>query len=314
LESCFRTGDRKRIAASAVEHSSILVKCDELAARGCEIEVLPVGPDGIVDLDAIGIQLAKGVDLIAVQWVNSETGVIQPVEEIGRFCKRHGAQLLVDVAQAFGKIPMSLERMPVDYATISAHKISGPQGAGAIYVKNPRDLVPLIVGGSQEGGRRAGTENIPAIAGFGVAAEYRHTELDVAIEQMKQARDSFEKKIIKSVDARIIGDGVGRVCNTTNIAFFGVDGEAFVACLDQEGVRCSQGSACTSQIPEPSHVLIAMGINTEVAFSSVRFSFSPSHTEEEIQRAASIVSEVATRLNGTLPGSTREATYMEAVN
>lgn len=286
LYSCFR--DKKencRIITSRVEHSSIRKMCSHLALNGAEIIYLDVDPRGYVDIDKLEKLLKdKCVSLVSIQWVNNETGVIQPVQEIGNICRDHGILFHTDAAQAVGKLGFSLEDIPIDFLSLTGHKFNSPQGVGAIYSYNKLDLNPVMFGGFQEDHFRPGTENVPGIAGMGKASEIRKRNLSTFIKKMTDLRDLFDNRIREEITcAEINGDAKNRVCNTTNIRFRGVDGRKLLARLDGVGVRCSQSSACTNMSKDPSFILLAMGLTPEQAYSSIRFSFSPDNNTDEIE-------------------------------
>lgn len=286
-----------RIITSTVEHSSILAVVTDLENSGADILRLPVCDAGLVDIDALKASLEMGADLLSVQWVNNETGVIQPIDEIASLAKRFGVPLHVDAAQAYGKLPIDIPAIDVDYLSISAHKIHGPLGIGALYVKDGAPLRSQILGGSQEAGRRAGTENLPGIAGFGVAARVRRSFFDPVIEKTKTLRNEFEGILTNRLPGiSINGAKAPRIGGVTNLRFDRVDGQALTARLDQEGVICSQSSACTNHRPEPSYVLRAMGLTEDEAYSSVRFAFSSLNSIQEITEAAAIVEKTIRKM------------------
>ncbi len=280
------TGKRVRIVTTTVEHSSIVKMCEYLGGKGVEIVSVPVDRYGQVIWEALDEAVTPDTDLVSVQWVNNETGAILPVEEIARLCQSRGVLFHTDAAQAVGKLPVSVTELPVDFLTFTAHKFHGPQGIGALYVRSSKELLPLLWGGSQESGLRPGTENVPGIIGMGTAARLRLERLKDVQGLMASLRDRFEQSVIDRVpDVEINGDPDMRVCNTTNLLFRDVDGQALVARLDQEGIRCSQSSACTNQRPEPSYVLRAMGLSESEAYASIRFSFSEFNTVEDVDDA-----------------------------
>ncbi|MGB9406540.1 MAG: cysteine desulfurase family protein [Terracidiphilus sp.] len=288
---------RCQIVTSPIEHASVLRTCEYLAARGVEIIYLPVDRAGVVSLVAAEKVIAAKTSLVSVQWVNNETGVIQPVEEIGKICRSRQVPLHTDAAQAVGKLAIDIADMPVDFLTITAHKWHGPAGAGAVYVRPSAKLAPLIHGGGQERGIRAGTENLLGVAGMGKAAEVRASRQPGVWRYLQDLRDEFESLILERIQCvRINGKEANRVCNTTNLLFEGVDGQAMVAQLDSKGLFCSQGSACEAQRPEPSHVLRAMGLSEADAYASIRFSFSELNTPEDVRAAVNAVVTVCQQL------------------
>ena len=291
------SGPGKRIVSTRAEHSSVLAALERSAREGTEVVLLPVGGCGLIQPDDLRRAIAEETSLASVQWVNSETGIVQPVAEIGRLCAEAGVPLHTDAAQALGKLPVSLPDLPVDYASIAGHKFHAPVGVGALYLRDGAPLQGLLEGGDQEAGLRAGTENVPGIAGMGCAARIRECSLEETITRLRDLRDRLERGIIdRCGGVTVNGDTRTRVCNTTNLLFHGVDGEALVARLDQRGIRCSQSSACTNQRPEPSHVLRAMGLSEEEAYGSVRFSLSVLNSEEEVEAACAAVAEEVSRI------------------
>ncbi len=300
LSAATRAGSRGcRIVTISTEHSSVLRMVDHLRGQGVDIVILPVQSDGIVDLVRLDREITPETNLVSVQWVNNETGVIQPIESIGEICRSRGVCFHTDASQAAGKLPINLACQPVDLLTLTAHKIHGPQGVGAVYALAPRWLVPIFHGGPQENGFRPGTENLPGIIGFGKAAELRASQFDSVENTLRQLRDQFEHRIRQVVPSVTInGNLQHRVCNTTNLCFHGVDGQALVARLDQEGIRCSQSSACTNQRPEPSYVLRGMGLSEVEAYSSVRFSFGVENTIEELDIVSEAIRDICQRLRG----------------
>ena len=291
------TEKRVRIVTTTVEHSSIIKMNDYLSARGVEVVSVPVDRCGQLVWEALDEAITPDTDLVSVQWVNNETGAILPVERIARLCQSRGVLFHTDAAQAVGKLPISVTELPVDFLTFTAHKFHGPQGIGALYVRSSKELFPLLWGGSQEGGLRPGTENVPGIIGMGTAAQLRLERLEDVQELMVSLRNHFEQTVLDSVpDVEINGDPDMRVCNTTNFLFRDVDGQALVARLDQEAIRCSQSSACTNQRPEPSYVLRAMGLSESEAYASIRFSFSEFNTVEDVDDAVTHLARLCEQL------------------
>ena len=291
------TGKRVRIVTTTVEHSSIVKMCDYLSARGVEVVSVPVDRCGLLVWEALNEAVTPDTDLVSVQWVNNETGAILPVGRIAQLCQSRGVLFHTDAAQAVGKLPVSVTKTPVDFFTFTAHKFHGPQGVGALYVRSSKGLLPLLWGGLQEGGLRPGTENVPGIIGMGTAAQVRLERLKDVQGLMASLRDHFEQSVIAQIpDVEINGDPDMRVCNTTNLLFRDVDGQALVARLDQEGIRCSQSSACTNQRPEPSYVLRAMGLSESEAYASIRFSFSEFNTVEDVDDAVAHLAQLCKQL------------------
>ena len=290
--SCTRKKEKPRVVTTQVEHSSIMKMCSFLELNDVHIEMLEVDRQGILDIRRLEDAISEKTDLVSVQWVNNETGVIQDMARISEVCRKNKVLLHTDAAQAVGKLEVDLAKLHVDFLSFTAHKISGPQGAAVLYAKDRLLVNPFFFGGFQEEGFRPGTENLPGIAGFGTACGIRCTRLEQAIGKMKDLRDRFEKTIIESIADTSINGGDGkRICNTTNIHFGGTDGRELVSLLDEAGIRCSQSSACTNFDVTPSYVLTAMGLDEQHAYSSIRFSFCPENTFEEIERATEIIQE-----------------------
>lgn len=286
-----------RVVCSAGDHASILETALHSAPDDRATSVIGLDRRGLVDLAELEAVLAcKPQSLVALHWVNSETGVIQPVARIVEIARRHAAVILIDAAQAVGRLPIDAAALDVDYLTLSGHKLHAPQGTGALFTKPGATPPILLYGGGQERGYRAGTENLPGIVGLGVACEARRQHLAGDIAQMAALRDRFETAVLTRCDDVVVNGSVARVPNTSNLRFSGVDGQALVAQLDRKGIACSQASACSSHRPEPSAVLRAMRLSEEEAFQSVRFSFSILNTEDEVDQAIEIVQSVVQHL------------------
>ena len=278
-----------RILISAIEHDSVRANARAIAeSMPCiELHEIPVSVDGVIELDALRKQLkdGKGRVLVCVMAANNETGVVQPIEAIARLAKEHGAPLHVDAVQAAGRLPLAFDALGADYMTLSAHKLGGPQGAGALVLKDDAPFVPLIAGGGQELNRRAGTENVAAIAGFGAAAEVAK---DFAAEnaRLTALRDGFEAKLkALAPDAVIFGANAPRLANTSNFAILGLAAETAIIALDLDGVAVSSGAACSSGKVSRSHVLKAMGVNDELSHCGLRVSFGWASTEQDVDAA-----------------------------
>ena len=288
--SCTMKKERPRIVTTGIEHSSIMKMCSFLELNGVHVEMLKVDEQGVLDIRRLEDALSEKTDLVSIQWVNNETGVIQDMERISELCREKGVLFHTDAAQAVGKLQIDLRELHVDFFSFTAHKINGPQGAAVLYAKDRLLVNPFLFGGFQEEGFRPGTENLPGIAGLGAACEIRHTRFEEAIKKMKDLRNRFEKTITESIPHTSINGGGGkRVCNTTNIHFGGIDGRKLVSLLDESGIRCSQSSACTNFEVAPSYVLVAMGLGEQHAYSSVRFSFCPENSFDEVEAAAEII-------------------------
>ncbi len=291
-------GRDSTLIVSAVEHPATMRPAELARRRGANLIVVPVDAQGQVDPDAFAkaaVQAATRSVYASVQWANGETGVIQAVAAISAAISavRPDAIIHLDAAQALGRIRTPVPR-EVTGCSFSGHKLHGPQGIGVLALSSGADanIAALIAGGGQERGLRSGTQNVAGAAGLGAALEARAASFEEAVERMRALRDAFETRILQALPHAMVNGGnshVPRIPNTTSLRFPGTDGMWLVAQLDAAGIRCSQGSACSSGRPEPSHVLRAMGIDEESAYASVRFSFSILNTEEEVARAAETI-------------------------
>ena len=287
-----------RVVCSAGDHASILETARRTAVDDGATAVVGLDPSGLVDLAELDAVLADGrPSLVALHWVNSETGVIQPVAQIVEIGRRHEAVILLDAAQAVGRLLIDPGILDIDYLTFSGHKLHAPQGTGALLTRSCMVPPILLYGGGQERGYRAGTENLPGIVGLGIACAARQQGLAVDIARMAALRDRFETAVRAQCDDVVVNGSAPRVVNTSNLRFAGVDGQALVAQLDAQGIACSQASACSSHRPEPSAVLRAMGLSEEEAYQSVRFSFSILNTDDEVDRAVAVVESVVQHLS-----------------
>jgi cysteine desulfurase len=288
---------KRHILTSAIEHSATKNLCQQLAREGCEVTWLPVDGGGRLDYDAYVAALRPDTVVVSMVWANNETGVMFPIEALARAADERGIVFHADAVQAAGKVPLDLDQVPVHLLSVSAHKFHGPRGAGALFVRPGMGLPPLLFGGGQEGGRRAGTENVPGIVGMGAAAELAAAARPVEMPRVAALRDGFEAAVrARFPQARFHGDPVRRLPNTTNFALPGLDAQALLMALDRLGVACSIGSACSSGVPDASHVLRAMGVSDDEARSSLRFSFSRMNTAEEGAAAVEALTAAARRL------------------
>jgi len=297
------------VITSSIEHHAVLLACKHLEEIGCEVTVLPVDGRSLVDPDDIRRALRPNTKLISVMMANNETGVLQPVEEIGRIAGEAGVCFHTDAVQAVGKVAIDVNRIGCQALSISGHKMHAPQGVGALYVRKGTRLQPLFYGGRHERSRRAGTENVPGIVGLGKAAQLAKDALNRGDDQKTATmRDRLQRGILSQVEeAGVNGDGAARVPNTTNIHFDHIDGEAMVIALDLKGLAVSTGAACSSGAIEPSHVLVAMGLRTDQARASIRFSLGKQTVAEEIDVALALVPEVVARLRELSPAYRRPA-------
>ncbi len=299
LWGVFRSGYRpgNHIITSKIEHPAILATCRALQGQGAEVTQVPVDTLGRVDPDDIAGAITERTILISVMHANNETGVIQPLEEIGGIARGRGIVLHTDAVQSAGKVPVDVGKLGVDLLSLSAHKMHGPKGVGALYARKGAKLPPFMTGGSQERKRRAGTENVPGIVGLGTAARLSLERLGDMGSRVANLRSRFENTVQSRIEGvRVNGSREHRLPTVSNLSFERLEGEAAVIALDLEGVAVSTGSACSSGSLEPSHVLTAMNLRPEVVQGSLRFSLSWHTTEEEIEEAVDILVKVVARL------------------
>ena len=293
--------DKRHIITSTVEHSATVKLCEYLATRGYEITWLPVNKEGLLDPTALEDAITSETALVTLLWANNETGVLFPLEEISAITARKKVPLHLDAVQAAGKVPINLEELGVQYASLSAHKLYAPKGVGALYVNRRARFTPLLRG-SQESGKRGGTQNIASIVAFGKASELARNHLLSGAERIAGLRDRFELSLLSMVGGvRRNGTDEPRLPNTSNLTFSGIEAETALLLFDKEGLCCSAGSACSSGSINPSHVLTAMGVTREEARSSLRFSFGRTTTDAEIDRALEIIPRIVAKLRTLQP-------------
>ena len=322
-------GAGDHVITSTIEHHAVLNACKHLAkyrdeyrdkyleTTGCDVTYLPVDGRGLVDPADVKRALRPNTKLITIMFANNETGVVQPVAEIGKIAAEAGIYFHTDAVQAASKVPIDVKKIGCDLLTISGHKFHGPQGVGALYVRKGTQLEPMLYGGNHERSRRAGTENVPGIVGLGKAAELARTgfqrenelagdnergdDLRMGDQKMAAARDRLERELLKIEATGLNGEGAPRGPNTTNIYFDGIEGEALVIALDLKGLAVSTGAACSSGAIEPSHVLTAMGLRRDRAKASIRFSLGKQNTVEDIDFALGLIPETVARLRELSP-------------
>jgi cysteine desulfurase len=299
---------RTAIATSRHEHSAVRETAESLGKSGTRVHWLEHHADGTIDLEALeALLVAEGdsIAVLSVMWVNNETGVIQPVPEIGRCCREHGVRFHTDAVQAVGRMPVDCAALDVDLLSFAAHKFHGPKGAGGMFVARGTRLEPGITGGSQERDRRGGTENVAAIAGMGVAADAATAWMASASwSELEARRDGFEAAVRAACPEVVVnGSGAPRLWTTANLGFPRLSAEAILMSLSERGIAASAGAACASGSLEPSPILLAMGVPEAVAHGSVRFSFSRETTDHEISTGVAAIGEVIRRLARDLPVS-----------
>lgn len=290
------------IITTKVEHPAVLSTCKHLQKEGFEVTYLDVDKDGLIDLDELTKAITPKTILISVMFANNETGVLFPIKEIGRIAKEKGVAFHTDAVQAAGKIKIDVADLNVDLLTISGHKLYGPKGVGALFIKRGTRLVPIIHGGHQERNRRGGTENVPGIVAMGKAAEIAMRDMDKETEHLQTLKERLEKGMIEKIPhIKVNGHPDKRLPNTSNISFEFVEGESLLLNLDMKGIAASSGSACTSGSLEPSHVLVSMGLSHELSHGSVRFSLGKSNTVEEIDYLLEIMPPIVERMRSMSP-------------
>src|SRR5580704_14554018 len=292
-------GGRRHLIASAIEHEAVLNTLKALSRRGWRTTLIPVDRTGIVDPDRLQELVTKETALVSVMQANNEIGTIQPIAELAAIAHRSGALMHTDAVQSVGKVPVDVRALGIDLLSLSAHKFNGPKGAGALWIKRGTRMQPMLTGGKHERSRRAGTENVPALVGMGVAARLAIGKLATEGVRVGALRDRLEDGILRSVPGTVLnGAHAPRVPNTTNISFDRVEAESLLIALDLEAVAVSTGSACSSGTLEPSHVLRAMGLSTHRTQNSLRFSLGLFSTEEEVDRVVELLPRLVEKLRG----------------
>ena len=294
--------EKKKIITTRVEHPAVLTMCKEMQSRGYILVELGVDKEGQLNLDELKSELDDNTAIVTIMYANNETGVIFPIDKIAQIVKAKGAIFHTDAVQAVGKIPLNLDKSNIDLLSLSGHKLHAPKGVGVLYIRKGTRISPFIIGGHQEKSRRAGTENVAGIVALGKASELAAKTIKEENTKVKKLRDKLENAILKNCrDAKLNGDKINRLPNTTNISFEFIEGEAILLSLDQFGICASSGSACTSGSLEPSHVMRAMGVPFTAAHGSIRFSLSRYNTENEVDFVIEKMPAVVNRLRELSP-------------
>ncbi len=294
--------EKKHVVTTRVEHPGVLSLCRWLKRSGYEVTELDVDGDGNLDMESYRASLKPDTAVVSVMWANNETGVIFPVEEMARIARAQSIVFHTDAVQAVGKIPVNLAETSIDLLSLSGHKLHGPKGIGALYIRKGTRIRPLIHGGHQERGRRPGTENVPGIVGLGKAAELAAAHIEEENTRVSAMRDTLEKKLTSSIPrTKTNGSRDNRLPNTTNISFEYIEGEAILLRMNELRIAASSGSACTSGSLEPSHVLRAMGIPFTMIHGSVRFSFSRYNTEDQVETVCTEFPKIVQQLREISP-------------
>lgn len=288
---------RRHLIASAIEHEAVLNTLKALARRGWRTTLLPVGQSGVVDPEALRQAITDETALVSVMHANNEIGTIQPIADLAAIAKARGALFHTDAVQTVGKVPVLPKTLGVDLLSLSAHKMNGPKGAGALWIRRGLRLLPILTGGKHERSRRAGTENVPGIAGCGAAADLARGKMAAEADRLAALRDRLDRGVLRAVSGTAInGSPMARVPNTTNISFDRVEAESLLIALDLEGIAVSTGSACSSGTLEPSHVLKAMGFPAHRTQNSIRFSLGMDNTEAHVDRVIEVLPRVVDKL------------------
>ena len=298
----FTQPKRKKIVISQIEHPAILNTAKDLERSGVAVAVIPVDEHGRLDMDFAKEEIDENTALVSVMWANNEIGNIFPVRELAEMAHAKGALFHTDAVQAVGKVPINLAADGIDFLSLSGHKLHAPKGVGALYVRRGIRFHPFVIGGHQENGRRAGTENVASLVGLGTAAELAKANMEKENTFVRSLRDTLEQGVVATIkDVRVNGDVANRLPNTTNISFEYIEGESILMLLDQFGICASSGSACTTGSLEPSHVLRAMNLPYTAAHGAIRFSFSRYNTMEEVQFTLEKLPPIIARLREISP-------------
>ena len=289
--------DRHHVVTTRVEHSATLKHCETLAKRGHEVTWVSVDSEGRIDPDELERAIRPDTAIVSIMWANNETGVLFHIAEIAERVRSKGTLFHTDAVQAIGKVPVNLQSTRVNFLSLSGHKLHCPKGVGVLYVNKRTKFHPFVIGGGQENGKRAGTQNVASIVGLGKACELAGQFLPHEETEVRALRDRFEAGVLAAITAaRVNGDREHRLPNTSNIAFDGIDSEGVLMLLDQNGICCSSGSACTTGSVHASHVLKAMGFSDERARSSLRFSFSRFNSSDEVEKSLTILPALIAKL------------------
>lgn len=300
-------GDKNHIVTTEVEHPSILSTCKFLEDQGVKVTYLPVNKQGVVEAHTVKSFITEKTALVSVMWASNETGMINPIEEIGQICKEKGVLFHSDAVQAVGKIPVDLQETHVDFVSFSAHKFHGPKGIGALFIRNSQPLSPLLHGGEHMGGRRSGTLNVPGIVGMGLALELATKNIQATMAAIRAKRDRLEDALVELSDTFVVGDRTNRTANTILISIKGVEGEGMLWDLNNGQIGASTGSACASADLEANTVMLAIGADNELAHTGIRLSLSRFTTDEEIDYTINHFKEAVARLRAISSSFAKQA-------
>ncbi|MEW6043303.1 MAG: cysteine desulfurase family protein [Thermoproteota archaeon] len=291
-----------QVITSSIEHDAILEPCKKLESQGCSIVYLPVDGTATINIEKLKSTISKDTLLVSIMYANNEVGTIQPIKEIAQICRHHGVPFHTDAVQAVGKVPVNVKELGVDLMSVSSHKINGPKGVGALYIRDGLKIDPFLLGGGQEGGLRSGTENVANIAGFGKACQLAKEKLDENIAYLKGLRDSLVDKVTKEIShVTLNGHKENRLPNNAHFTFLGVNGEDLIIKLDENGIAASTGSACSVKTQKASHVLAAMGFSHEQITGSLRLTVGLANTAQEIEQTVATLKKVVLELRAVSP-------------
>ena len=298
--------DQNHIITSSIEHDAVLEPIREFEKNGCQVTYLPVDEHGIVNSDDITNSITSQTVMVSIMFANNEVGTIQPIKEISEICKKYQIPLHTDAVQAVCKVPINVKVLGVDALSISSHKINGPKGIGALFIKKGLMVIPQILGGGQENGMRSGTENVASIVGFGKACEIAKDKLSDNISHFQTLHSSMLSRIVKEIPhVKLNGHPEKRIFNNIHLTFLGVNGEDLIIKLDEHGIAASTGSACSIHTQKASHVLKAMGFNHEQITGSLRISFGYTNTLDEINQTVEVLKNVISELRSVSPYKTK---------
>ena len=300
-------GDKNHIVTTEVEHPSVLSTCKFLEDQGVKVTYLPVNEEGVVEAHTVKSFITDKTALVSIMWASNETGMINPIQEIGEICKEKGVRFHSDAVQAVGKIPVNLQEVHVDFLSFSAHKFHGPKGVGALYIKDSQALSPLLHGGEHMGGRRSGTLNVPYIVGMGLAMELATKDIKNTMAKIRQKRDRLEDALVELSDTFVVGNRDNRTPNTILISIRGVEGEGMLWDLNNGQIGASTGSACASEDLEANTVMLAIGADNELAHTGIRLSLSRFTTDAEIDYTISHFKDAVSRLRAISSSFAKQA-------
>ncbi|UCE17114.1 MAG: cysteine desulfurase NifS [Gemmatimonadota bacterium] len=294
--------DDHHIVSSKIEHHAVLHTCQSLEKEGFRVTYVSVDRNGMVDPDAVAEAITEHTILVTIMHANNEVGSLQPIKEIGAICREKGVSFHTDAVQSFGKIPVDVNDVNVDLLSLSGHKLYGPKGIGALYIRKGKRITPLFHGGSHERNRRAGTENVAGIVGLGKAIQIAMDSMESEAKNISELRDTLMDRLAEKIEhIHLNGHPMKRLPGTLNVSFAGIEGESIVLSLDLKGIAVSSGSACTSGALEPSHVLAAMGLSSELAQGSIRFSLGRENAKRDVDYVVQVLPEIIERLRAMSP-------------